>query len=91
MGFFFKRSMTANSTVRGQMGPKYKIIRDFIVVLLKTEEDPIKNEGARVLTRFPPLKPYGSYRLPWKPEIRSDLAQNLMQPFPHPNNASDNI
>ena len=50
----------------------------------KYEEDPIKNEGARVFTTFPPLKPYGSYPLPWTPEFRSDLAQNLMQPFPTP-------
>ena len=27
--------------------------------------------------------------LPWKPEFQSDLAQNLMQPFPRPNDASD--
>ena len=37
------------------------------------------------------LKGYGSYPLPWKPEFQSDLAQNLMQPFPHPNDASDKI
>ena len=43
----------------------------------------------RVLTRFSPLKPYGSYLLPWKPEW--DLAQNLMQPIPHPNDAPDEI
>ena len=29
--------------------------------------------------------------LPWKPEFQSDLAQNLMQPFPHLNDASDKI
>ena len=34
---------------------------------------------------------YGSYLLPWKPEVFSDLEQNLMQPVPHPNNASDTI
>ena len=31
---------------------------------------------------FFPLLVYGSYLLPWKPEFQSDLAQNLMQPFP---------
>ena len=32
--------------------PKFELIQDFIVVLVtcKNEEDPIKNEGARVLT-----------------------------------------
>ena len=54
-------------------------------------QDPIKNEAARVFTTFSPLYPYGSYRLPWKPEFFPDLAQNLMQPFPHPNDASDKI
>ena len=40
---------------------------------------------------FSHYKPYGSYLLPWKPEFQSDLAQNLMQPFPHPNDASVKI
>ena len=62
-----------------------------VLVTCKYEEDPIKNEVARVLTTFSPLKPYGSYPLPWTPEFRSDLAQNLMQPFPHPNDGSDKI
>ena len=31
------------------------------------------------------------YPLPWTPEFRTDLAQNLMQPFPHPNDGSDKI
>ena len=36
----------------GRIWPKIKLIRDFMVVLLtcKNEEDPIKNEGVRVLT-----------------------------------------
>ena len=35
--------------------------------------------------------PIGSYLLPWKPEFQSDLAQNLMQPFPLLNDALDKI
>ena len=37
--------------------PKFELIQAFMVVLVtcKNEEDPIKNEGARVLTRFSPL------------------------------------
>ena len=37
--------------------PKFKLIQAFMHVLntCKTEEDPIKNEGARLLTRFLPL------------------------------------
>ena len=33
----------------------------------------------------------GSYLLPWRPEFWSNLAQNLMQPIPYPNDASDKI
>ena len=29
--------------------------------------------------------------MPWQPGFRSDLAQNLIQPFPYPNDASDKI
>ena len=34
--------------------PKFKPIREFMVVLItyKNKEEPIKNEGARVVTRF---------------------------------------
>ena len=40
--------------VRGRIGPNFELIRDIIVVFLtrKNEEDPIKNEGARVVTRL---------------------------------------
>ena len=54
---FFRRSRAANSEVSGGILPKLELIQAFIVVLVtcKNEEDPIKNEGARVLTRFSPL------------------------------------
>ena len=53
MGFFFKRSRAANSAVRCRIGPKFELVQDFMVVLTcKNEEDPIKTEGARVLTRL---------------------------------------
>ena len=37
--------------------PKYELIQAFMYVLVtcKNEEDPIKNEGARVFIRFIPL------------------------------------
>ena len=42
---------------QGGILPKLELTQAFIVVLVtcKNEEDPIKNEGARVLTRFSPL------------------------------------
>ena len=39
---------------------------------------------------FPHYNPVG-YPLPWTPEFQSNLAQNLLQPFPHPNDGSDKI
>ena len=44
--------MAAYFPVHGWIRPNFKLIRDYIVVLVtyKNEEDPIKNEGARVLT-----------------------------------------
>ena len=51
---FFRRSSATNSVVSGGILPKFELIQAFMVVLItcKNEEDPIKNEGARVLTRF---------------------------------------
>ena len=46
----FRRSMTNDSAVRGQIGPNFEHFRDFMVFL--HEEDPIKNEGALVLKRL---------------------------------------
>ena len=59
--FFFRRSRANNSEVSGRILPKFELIQAFIVVLItcKTEEDPIKNEGARVLTSFPHYKSMG--------------------------------
>ena len=49
---FFNWSRAANSKVHGWIQPNFKLIRDYIVVHVtcKNEEDPIKNEGSRVLT-----------------------------------------
>ena len=54
---FFRHSRAANSEVSGGILPKFELIQAFIVVLVTCEndEDQIKNEGARVLTRFSPL------------------------------------
>ena len=45
------------TAVRGQIWPNFKLICTLMVVLItcKNEEDPIKNEGTRVLTAFSPL------------------------------------
>ena len=45
--------MAANFEVLSRIWLKFKLVRDIIDVLVtcRYEEDPIKNEGARVLTR----------------------------------------
>ena len=59
---FFSRSRVAYSEVNNGILPKFEPFQAFIVVLVicKNEEDPIKDEGARLLTRFPPLYVYGT-------------------------------
>ena len=54
MGFFFKRSRAANFAVRGRIVPNFNLNRDIMLFLhtCKNEEDLIKNEGTRVLTRL---------------------------------------
>ena len=44
------------SKLRGQIWPKFELVRDFMVVVPTciNEEDPIKNEGTRLLTRVSP-------------------------------------
>ena len=71
MGIFpdAQGQLTLPSLVR--FWPNFELGRDVMDVLVtcKYEEDPIKNEGARVFTTFSPLYSYGSYRLPWTPEF----------------------
>ena len=57
MWIFSKRSRAANSAVLGPIWPNFELVRDVMDVLVtcKDEEDPIKNEGARVDTTFSPL------------------------------------
>ena len=40
---------------------------------------------------FPCYISMGGFLLPWKPEFWSNLPQNLMQPFPHPSDATHKI
>ena len=58
MTWIFSRcSRAANSAVLGPIWPNFELVRDIMDVLVtcKYEEDPIKNEGARVDTTFSPL------------------------------------
>ena len=68
MGIFpdAQGQLTPYSAVLIPIWPNFKLVRDVrdVLVTCKYEEDPIKNEGARVFTTVSPLYPYGSYRLP---------------------------
>ena len=52
IGIFSKRSRASNSLVPGQILLNFEPIRDImgLLVACKKEEDPIKNEGAGVVT-----------------------------------------
>ena len=51
---FFRHSRAASSAVLGRIWLKFELVCDIIDVLVicKYEEDPLKNEGARVLTKL---------------------------------------
>ena len=51
-GDFSRRSRATNSAVHGLIWSNFKLVQDFMVVLLtcKKEEDRIKSRGARVFT-----------------------------------------
>ena len=53
----FPRSSAANSAVLGPIWPNFELILDVkdVLITCKNKEDPIKNESARVVTRFSPL------------------------------------
>ena len=54
---YFRRTRADNCGVGGGIWPKFELIQAFMQVLVtyKNEDDQIKNEGARVFTRFLPL------------------------------------
>ena len=61
-----------------------------VLITCKYEEDPSKNKGARVFSNiFPIITLWELSVAITAPEFQSDLAQNLKQPFPLPNDGSD--
>ena len=54
MGIFSDAQGQLTSAVLGRIWPKFELVQDIIDVLVicKYEDGPIKNEGARVLTRL---------------------------------------
>ena len=89
---FPSRSRAANSADSGLIWPNFQLFTDFLwlsLLLARTKKTQSKQTGHLSGHNISPL--YTSYLLPWKTEFRSDLAENLMQPFPHTNDASDKL
>ena len=78
MGIVFRRSREANYAVLGQIWPKLELVRDITVVLQtsKNEEDPIKNKGARVLTRL-----YGVFFFRRSRAANSEVSSGILPIF----------
>ena len=57
MGNFLRHSRAANSIVRSPIWPKFKLVRDFMHVLVpcKYKKDRIKSNREKVETLFSPL------------------------------------
>ena len=89
----FSHYKAASSVVSGRIWPKFKLVRDFMHVLVacKYKKDRIKNNREKVETPFSPFYLNGGFLFPWKPEFWSSLPQNVMQPSPHPNDATHKI
>ena len=86
----FRRSRAANSVVSGPKGLKFKLVPDFMHVLItcKYKKDQIKNSREKVETSFSPLYINGSFLLPWKPEFWFPKPSAA---FPHPSDATYKI
>ena len=85
-GDFSSRSRAANSAVLGPIWPIFELVRDVIDVLVtcKYEEDPIKNEGARVDTIFPIITIWElSVAMETRVPILPSPKPNAINPLPH--------
>ena len=72
--------------------PEIQLARDFMNVLVtcKFDEAPIENEVVVDQTTFSPYKSMGAFGCHGN-QFSSNLPPNLMQPFPHSNDASNKI
>ena len=90
----FQTSRTANSLVSGPIWPKFELVWDFMHVLVtcKYKTDQIKKKkmrgGGDII--LPIINQLG-LSVAQKPKFWSNLPQNLMQLFPHPNDATHKI
>ena len=75
----------------GRILPNFEAIRDIMVVLVtcKNKEERIKNEGARVITKFSPIITLWELSVAIETRALIRCGPKLMQPIPHPNDAPD--
>ena len=63
----------------------------YVIVTCKYKKDPIKKQSRKRDDALFPIITLWELSVAMEPEFWSDLHQNLTQPFPHPNDASDKI
>ena len=76
----------ANSAVLGPIWPNFELVRDVMDVLVtcKYEEDAIKNEGARVVTTFPPIITLWELTVAMDTRVPIQSGPKLSAAFPPP-------
>ena len=62
-----------------------------VLVTCKNKEDPIKNESARLVTIFSPIVTLWDLSVAMETRVLIRSGTILLQPFPHPNDASAKI
>ena len=78
----FQTSRAAYSVVSGPIWPKFELVRDFMHVLITAS---INRTGSKTTEKR------WRHRFPHNKSTGADLPQNLMQPFPHPSDATHKI
>ena len=85
----FRRSRAPNSVGSGPIWPKFKLVQDFMPVLImcKFEKNLIKKTEKRWRHCFP-IMSMGAFCCHGNHSFDQICPKTLMQPFPHPNDAS---
>ena len=92
MGNFLDLNQAVNSVVCGPIWLKFKPVQDFmhVLVICKLKRIGPKTTQKRWRHYFPHYKSMGAFCCHGN-QFWSNLPKNLMQPFPHPNDATHKI
>ena len=93
MGNFFRPSRAANSVVSGPIWPKFKLVQDFMYVLVtcKYKKDWIKSNREKVETPFSPLIGQWGLSVAIDTRVLIQSASKYYAAFPHPQCATHKI